>query len=68
MVPQMCIRDRQLNVTDVVVGILNEPDLKWNSKRQKWEPALKADKVYLSHEAIDFYHRYNDCLLYTSMF
>ena len=53
---------KQLNVTDVVVGILNEPDLKWNSKRQKWEPALKADKVYLSHEAIDFYHRYNEDL------
>ena len=27
---------KQLNVTDVVVGILNEPDLKWNPKRQKW--------------------------------
>ena len=25
---------KQLNVTDVVVGILNEPDLKWNPKRQ----------------------------------
>ena len=53
---------KQLNVTDVVVGILNEPDLKWNPKRQKWEPALKADKVYLSHEAIDFYHRFNEDL------
>ena len=55
---------KQLNVTDVVVGILNEPDLKWNPKRQKWEPVLKADKVYLSHEAIDFYHRFNEDLAF----
>lgn len=53
---------KQLNVTDVMVGVLNQPDLKWNGL--KWEPALKPGKKYLSHEAIDFYHRYQEDLEY----
>ncbi len=53
---------KELNVTDVLVGIMNQPDLKWNGS--KWEPALVAGKAYLSHEAIDFYHRYREDLAY----
>ncbi len=53
---------KKLNVTDVLVGIMNQPDLKWNGT--KWEPALNPDKKYLSHEAIDFYHRYHEDLEY----
>ena len=40
---------KQLNVTDVMVGIGGKPDLKWNDETQKWEPALDPAKVYLSH-------------------
>lgn len=53
------------NVTDVMVGILEDglhPGLKWNPETQKWEMALKPEKVYLSHEGIDFYHRYKEDL------
>ena len=49
---------KKLNVTDVMVGIGSTPDLAWNEATGKWEPALRDDKVYLSHEGIDFYHRY----------
>ena len=49
---------KKLNVTDVTVGIGNTPDLKWNAETQKWESDFKPDKVYLSHDGIDFYHRY----------
>ena len=53
---------KKLNVTDVTVGLMNSPDLKWNPDTQKWEPDFKKDKVYLSHEGIDFYHRYKEDL------
>lgn len=53
---------KQPNVTDVLVGIMNKPDLKWNEQTSKWEMALDPNKAYLSHEAIDFYHRYKDDL------
>ena len=53
---------KKLNVTDVMVGLMNPPDLKWNPDTQKWEPDFKEDKVYLSHEGIDFYHRYKEDL------
>lgn len=53
---------KQPNVTDVMVGITTKPDLKWNESTQKWEMALNPDKKYLSHDAIDFYHRYKDDL------
>lgn len=53
---------KQLNITDVMVGLIHDPSLKWNDKTLKWEPSLEADKVYLSHEAIDFYHRYQEDL------
>ncbi len=51
------------NITDVVVGINSkEPGLKWNEETGKWEMCLDEDKVYLSHEGIDFYHRYKEDL------
>jgi 6-phospho-beta-glucosidase len=49
---------KKLNVTDVMVGIGSTPDLKWNEEIHKWEPSFNPDKVYLSHDGIDFYHRY----------
>lgn len=55
---------KKLDVTDVMVGIGNDPDLKWNDETGKWEPDFKKDKVYLSHEAIDMYHRYKEDLKY----
>ena len=53
---------KKLNLTDVMVGIINQPDISWNEDTKKWEPDLKEDKKYLSHEAIDFYHRYKEDL------
>ena len=51
------------NVTDIVVGInAKEAGIKWNDETGKWELALDPDKVYLSHEGIDFYHRYKEDL------
>ena len=51
------------NVTDVMVGIgSKDPGLKWNQDKQKYEMCLDPNKVYLSHEAIDFYHRYEEDL------
>ncbi len=51
------------NITDVVVGINSkEPGLIWNEETGKWEMKLDPDKVYLSHEGIDFYHRYKEDL------
>lgn len=47
------------NVTDIMVGIISkDPGLKWNPETKKYEMALDKNKVYLSHEGIDFYHRY----------
>ena len=51
------------NVTDIMVGIgSKDPGLKWNESKKKWEMALDSHKVYLSHEGIDFYHRYQEDL------
>ena len=51
------------NVTDVMVGIgSKDPGIKWNKDLQKYEMCLDPKKVYLSHEAIDFYHRYEEDL------
>ena len=51
------------NITDVMVGINSkEAGLKWNEEKAKWEISLDPDKVYLSHEGIDFYHRYKEDL------
>ncbi len=53
------------NCTDVMVGIgldARNPGIKYNKETQKYEMALKPDKKYLSHEGIDFYHRYKDDL------
>ena len=51
------------NITDVCVGInTKEPGLVWNDETGKWEMKLDPEKVYLSHEGIDFYHRYKEDL------
>ena len=49
-----------LNLTDVSRGLLRPPALAWNEAAQKWEPQL--DGYFPCHEAIDFYHRYEDDL------
>lgn len=54
---------KQPNITDVMVGIgSKDPGIKWNPDTKKWEMALNPDKMYLSHEGIDFYHRYKEDL------
>lgn len=51
------------NVTDVVVGIVSrKPGIKWNEETKKWEMHLDPNKKYLSHDGIDFYHRYKEDL------
>lgn len=55
------------NVSDVVVGIHKDgryPALKWNATTNKWEISLDKNKVYLTHDGIDFYHRYKEDLGY----
>ena len=54
---------KQPNVTDVVVGIMSKkPGIKWNEETKKYEMCLDPDKVYLSHDAVDGYHRYKEDL------
>ncbi len=54
---------KQPNITDVMVGInAKEAGLKWNEETGKWEMSLDPNKIYLSHEGIDFYHRYKEDL------
>ena len=47
-----------LNVTDVMTGIGNLPDIRWNDETLKWEPSFGHGHVHLSEEGIDFYHRF----------
>ena len=45
------------------------PDMCTNGSHTspKWvTTGIRPDRLYPSHEAIDFYHHYEDCLLYTS--
>ena len=53
---------KQLNVTDVMTGIGNKPDIQWNEETGKWEPSLTYEHVHLSQEGIDFYHRFKQDL------
>lgn len=54
---------KQPNVTDVMIGIGSKyPDIKWNQETKKYEMALQENKAYLSHDGIDFYHRYKEDL------
>ncbi len=56
---------KQPNITDVMVGInSHDPGLAWNEETQKWEMKLDPNKQYLSHEAVDGYHRYKEDLGY----
>ena len=54
---------KQPNVTDVLVGIMSkDPGIQWNEDKKKYEMKLNSDKVYLSHDAVDGYHRYREDL------
>ena len=54
---------KQPNVTDVVVGIMSrKPGIAWNEETKKYEMKLDPEKAYLSHEAVDGYHRYREDL------
>ena len=54
---------KQPNVTDVLVGIMNrDPGIAWNDETGKYELALDPHKAYLSHTAVDGYHRYREDL------
>ena len=54
---------KQPNVTDVLVGIgSRDPGIKWNEETKKYEMCLDPEKAYLSHEAVDGYHRYREDL------
>ena len=54
---------KQPNVTDILVGIMSkDPGIRWNEETKKYELALNPDKVYLSHDAVDGYHRYREDL------
>lgn len=49
------------NVTDTLVGIMNQhPSISWNESQGIWELDLPDDIAFLSHEAIDFYHRFEE--------
>ena len=53
------------NVTDVLLGIIRsgkKPSIKWNFEKNIWEMDLDPNVQYLSHEGIDFYHRYKEDL------
>lgn len=52
---------KEPNVTDILLGIMSkEPGIKWNENISKYEMKLDSNKVYLSHEAVDGYHRYKE--------
>lgn len=54
---------KQPNVTDVLVGIMSkDPGIKWNEEKKKYEMCLNPEKVYLSHDAVDGFHRYEEDL------
>lgn len=47
------------NVTDSLIGIMNKnPSVIWDDKQGIWKLNLEKDRAYLSHEAVDFYHRF----------
>ncbi|MBS4762101.1 glycoside hydrolase family 1 protein [Carnobacteriaceae bacterium zg-ZUI252] len=55
------------NVTDVMVGIGTDkdtPSIRFNYEKGVYEEAYRDDKVYLSHDAVDFYNRYEEDLDY----
>ena len=57
------------NVTDTVVGIMSsgkDIGIRYDQDNKQWKMQLDPNKVYLSHDAIDFYHHYKDDLAYMS--
>ena len=56
---------KQPNITDVFRGINSQkPGLVWDEETGKWKMQLDPEEKYLSHEGIDFYHRYKEDLAY----
>ncbi|MFV0480184.1 MAG: glycoside hydrolase family 1 protein [Anaerorhabdus sp.] len=54
-----------INATDVLVGIINDgakPAIRWDDESEKYEVHYDENKVYLSHDGVDFYHRYKEDL------
>ncbi len=51
------------NISDVMVGINSlTAGLVWDEAESKWKMSLDKDKTYLTHDGIDFYHRYREDL------
>lgn len=51
------------NISEIVTGINSqEAGLVWNEELSEWQMKLDPNKVYLSHDGIDFYHRYKEDL------
>lgn len=51
------------DISDVVVGInTDRPGLTWSEEQGGWVMRLNPDQVYLTHEGIDFYHRFEEDL------
>lgn len=51
------------SVIDTVVGLHSrKPSIKWNQNKKIWELNLDPTKTYLTHEAIDFYHHFDEDL------
>ena len=54
---------KEPNISDVMVGInAKTAGLAWDEGQEKWVMKLDPAKVYLTHEGIDFYHRYREDL------
>ena len=59
---------KQLNVTDVMVGIIGNPDLKYDEQTNKWVDGVIEGEDYPNHVGIDFYHHYKeDVALFAEM-
>ena len=65
-----CLTDgKKPNVTDTVVGIMSsgkDIGIRYDQTNKQWNMELDPNKVYLSHDGIDFYHHYKDDLAYMS--
>ncbi len=56
---------KQPNISDVMTGINDtKAGLKYDTESGKWKMELDPDRHYLTHEGIDFYHRYKEDLAY----
>lgn len=52
-----------ISVSDIVVGINSDKmGLVWNDNLHKWKLNLDQNTYYPTHEAVDFYHNYDELL------